>query len=111
MTTRIRFHLDEHINPRVAEALRRHGIDVTTTLDAGLRSSTDEAQWQFVCQEQRVFVTQDDDFLRIASRDQSHAGIAFIPGGVLPTGSVVRTLILFYEVLTAEDMAGRVEYL
>lgn len=28
----IRFHLDEHIDPAVAAALRRVGVDVTTTM-------------------------------------------------------------------------------
>jgi hypothetical protein len=38
MTDRLRFHLDEHIDPDVARALRRYGIDVTTTVEAGLRT-------------------------------------------------------------------------
>lgn len=36
MPQAIRFHLDEHVDPAIADGLRRHGIDVTTTLDAGL---------------------------------------------------------------------------
>lgn len=32
MADRIRLHLDENVAPDVARALRRHGIDVTTTL-------------------------------------------------------------------------------
>ena len=38
MTERIRFHLDEHVDPDVARALRRYGIDVTTTVETGLRT-------------------------------------------------------------------------
>jgi hypothetical protein len=41
---RIRFHLDEHIDPDIAAALRRHGVDATTTTDAGLRAANDDAQ-------------------------------------------------------------------
>jgi hypothetical protein len=36
---RIAYHLDEHIDPRVAHALQRHGISVTTTVEVDLRSS------------------------------------------------------------------------
>src|SRR5205809_5854404 len=32
----MRFHLDEHLPHAIAEGLRRHGIDVTTTVEAGL---------------------------------------------------------------------------
>ena len=28
MAERIKFHLDEHVDPDIARALRRHGIDV-----------------------------------------------------------------------------------
>jgi uncharacterized protein DUF5615 len=47
MPDRIRFHLDEHVDPAIATALRRAGIDVTTTIEAGLRTKSDEAQLQF----------------------------------------------------------------
>ena len=52
--SRIRFHLDEHIDPAIAAALRRHGIDATTTLESGLRTATDEAHFAFVRRECRV---------------------------------------------------------
>jgi hypothetical protein len=41
MADRIRFHLDEHVDPAIASALRRAGIDVTTTIGAGLRTKDD----------------------------------------------------------------------
>ena len=44
MSERIRFHLDENVDPDIAIALRRHGVDVTTTVEAGLRMSDDETQ-------------------------------------------------------------------
>lgn len=38
MADRIRFHLDEHVDPATANALRVAGINVTTTTEAGLRT-------------------------------------------------------------------------
>jgi hypothetical protein len=38
---RIRFHLDENINPVIAVGLRRYGIDVTTTVEMKLRGESD----------------------------------------------------------------------
>jgi hypothetical protein len=40
MADRIRFHLDEHVDPAIATALRRAGIDVTTTNEAGCEPKT-----------------------------------------------------------------------
>ena len=48
MADRIKFHLDEHVDPNIARALRRYGIDVTTTVDAGLRTSDDPAHLDFI---------------------------------------------------------------
>ncbi|MEA5618572.1 hypothetical protein VB711_12095 [Cronbergia sp. UHCC 0137] len=36
MTERIKFHLDENVSNAVALGLRRRGINVTTTSEAGL---------------------------------------------------------------------------
>jgi len=60
---RIRYHLDEHVPPVVAAALRQHGIDVTTTVGAALRTRDDPAHLDFCRREQRVLVTRDADFL------------------------------------------------
>jgi len=77
MADRIRFHLDEHVDPAIATALRRAGIDVTTTVEAGLRTKNDEAQLQFARTEGRVIVTRDQDFLRLAAQMGDHRGIVF----------------------------------
>jgi predicted nuclease of predicted toxin-antitoxin system len=40
--------------------------------------ATDEDQLALATQKQRVFVTQDDDFLVIHSQGIEHAGIVFV---------------------------------
>ena len=57
MSEQIRFHLDEHIDSNIARGLRRYGIDVTTTVDAGLRTKSDESHLAFIRLEQRVIVS------------------------------------------------------
>ena len=111
MLEHIRFHLDENVDPDIARALRHHGIDVTTTVGMGLRTRTDERQWAYIQHENRVIVTHDADFLRLAREDQHHPGIAYCHKTARTTGEIIRNLILIYEVLTPEEIAGRVEYL
>ena len=41
MAERIRFHLDENVDPDIARSLLRYGIDVSTTVDVGLRTQDD----------------------------------------------------------------------
>ena len=77
MPDAVRFHLDEHIDPDIALALRAHGIDVTTTLEQGLGASDDNEHSRRAQQERRVIVTDDSDFLRIASTTFDHLGIVY----------------------------------
>ncbi len=111
MSNRIRFHLDEQVKSVIARELRCRGIDVTTTVEVGLRTQSDEAQLTFICQEERVLFTQDDDFLRIASLTSDHPGIAYCQQGTRSIGQIIESLVLIYEVYTPEEMVGRVEYL
>jgi predicted nuclease of predicted toxin-antitoxin system len=108
---RIRFHLDEHVDPDVAVALRRHGADATTTIEARLRTADDSAQLDFARAEQRVIVTDDSDFLRLAASGEEHPGIVVAHRQQHSIGEIVRGLILIYEVLSPEEMRNRIEYL
>lgn len=78
-TPELRFHLDESIPlpDAIAGALRRAGIDVTTTTEANLRTTDDVAQLEYVKQSGRIMVTCDADFLKLAAQDEDHAGIVF----------------------------------
>ena len=44
MPRTIRFHLDENVDPAIATGLKRYGIHVTTSIDAGLLRVPDEHQ-------------------------------------------------------------------
>jgi len=111
VSDRIRFHLDEHVDPDIARALRQHGIDVSTTVEVGLRTASDPAQLAYVQREGRVLVTHDADFLRLASDGVDHPGIAYCHKSARSLGEIIRNLILIHEVLTPEEIARRVEYL
>lgn len=111
MSEQIRFHLDEHIDSNIARGLRRYGIDVTTTVDAGLRTKSDESHLAFIRLEQRVIVTHDDDFLIMASDTNDYPGIVYCPPNSRSVGEIIRSLILIYEVYAPEEMSGRIEYI
>ena len=111
MAGRVRFHLDEQVDVAIARALRRHGVDVTTTVEVGLRTASDEEQLSYARHEQRVLVTHDADFLRLAAAGSDHARIAFCPRIGRSIGEIIRSLLLIHEVLRPEEIERRVEYL
>src|SRR5260370_40609673 len=107
----IRLHLDEHISTSVAAGLRRRGIDVTTTAEAGLMGADDTAQLAFAVSHGRVMVTHGADFLRLHAGGKIHAGIAYCLVGALTVGKLLRSLVLIYHLLAVEEMQNRTEFL
>jgi hypothetical protein len=67
-------------------------------------------QLKFAHETGRVLVTQDADFLRLHADGIGHSGIAFFRQGKT-TSDILRMLILLFDLLTAEEITGRVEFL
>jgi predicted nuclease of predicted toxin-antitoxin system len=107
----VSFHLDEHIPPAVADALRSRGIDITTTADAGMVGTSDREHLAFAASAGRVVITQDVDFLRLHAEGTPHAGIAFWRQQTRTIGEVLRRLLLIHAAMSPDDMKNRVEYL
>jgi predicted nuclease of predicted toxin-antitoxin system len=111
MAEGVRFHLDEHMDPDIAAALRRVNIDVTTAAEQNLLGHGDEEHLQFALTAGRVIVTDDVDFLALAATNPDHAGIVFCRRTTRTLGEIIRFLILVHDVCEPGEMIGRVEYL
>jgi hypothetical protein len=110
MAEAIRFHLDESVDPAIAEGLRRRGVDVTTSQEAGLLEAANERQIAFALVEQRTLVTHDEDFLALAGRIP-HAYFAYCHAQSRSIGQMIAALLLIRDCLTADDMRDHLEYL
>lgn len=106
----MRFHLDENMAPAVANALRRRGIDVTTTADAELRGVEDEVQLAFATSQQRVVITSDPDFLVLAASGQQHTGIVLFLPAHRTIGQLIEHLLLIDGCMSVEEMCNHIEF-
>ncbi|NJR52595.1 MAG: DUF5615 family PIN-like protein [Leptolyngbyaceae cyanobacterium CSU_1_3] len=111
MPERIRFHLDENVDPAIALGLRRNGIDVTTSQENNLLAESDPIQLDFARSQFRILVTHDDDFLIMDGQGIEHSGIAYCQKNTKSIGYLIRMLSLLYEVAKPEEMKDKVEYL
>ena len=111
MIDRIRFHLDENVDPAVADGLRRRGVDVTTTQQVGLVRSSDEQQIAFALVERRTLVTHDEDFLALAKEGIAHAGITYCHPELRSIGQIIAALLLIRDCMTPDEMTNHVEFL
>jgi predicted nuclease of predicted toxin-antitoxin system len=107
----VRFHLDEHMDPDIAVALAKYGINATTTVQQRLLGRPDEAHLILGRVQSRVIVTDDTDFLIAGAKSNDHGGIVFCRRTRHTLGEIIRFLILVHEIYTAEEMKGRVEFL
>lgn len=94
MPRTIQFHLDEHVNSAVADGLRRRGIGVTTTADAGLLGADDADHIAFAVAEGRVIFTNDADFLRLHDQGAAHPGVVYCLQQDRSVGEIIRVLEL-----------------
>ena len=104
------FLTDEHIANAVAIGLRARGIDASTAAEAEQLTASDAALIAFARTEGRVLITADPDHLRLHAAGVPHAGILFAPSDAT-IGLIIAGAMLIAEVLTAEEMVNRVEFL
>jgi hypothetical protein len=62
-------------------------------------------------QEHRVIVTHDADFLRLHAQGRPHAGIVYCPPQSCTLGELIRLLTLIWELVPADEICNRVEFL
>ncbi len=110
MPRAIRFHLDENCHHAIAEGLRRRGVDVSTTPEAGLMSASDEQQVAYGVANGRVILTQDRDFLRLHAAGMAHVGIVYCEKDTRSIGAIIQGLVLIWELLEPVEMRNHVEY-
>ena len=106
----MKFLLDEHVPRAVALGLRQRGVDAVTVRESGTAGEADVNHLSAARAQERIIVTQDDDFLRLHAQGMSHAGIVFVPRQSA-IGTIVRGLMLIQQVLDDADMRNHVEFL
>jgi len=107
----IRFHLDESVDPDVAQALRARDIDVTTAQETDLLEAPDPEHLAFALSEGRVLVTHDADFLRLHAEQTEHAGMCYCHPQARTLGEIIDALLLVCGCLKADEMKQHVEFL
>ena len=113
----IRLYLDEDsMSHSLVAALRSHGVEVLTALEASLTKSSDEEQLEFATSKSAaIYSFNVRDFYRLhtvrLSSGKSHAGIILCQQQQYSIGEQLRRLMKLLGTITERDMADRVEFL
>lgn len=109
----LKFFFDTHIAKAAAIQLRKQGVDVVRCEEIGMAEADDEELLLYATANERVMVSQDDDFATLHAQWQAigrgHAGIMQVSKqyqGAAQISHVVRELS-FYDEASA---AGAIDY-
>src|SRR5262245_16849816 len=113
----IRIYLDEDsMNHALEAALRSHGVDVLTPLQAGMIQVRDDEKLNYAAAEGRaIYSFNVGDFYRLhgefLAAGRPHAGIILSQQQQFSIGEQMRRLLKLIATLTEDEMVNRVEFL
>ena len=111
MAEDVRFFFDEHIATLVTLGLRQRGVDVLTVDEAGRSGLPDPEQLEFANADQRIMVTFDADYLKLAADGTEHYGVAYCHPTKYSPSQLLQILIVLHGVMSRDEMRNHVEFL
>ncbi len=109
--SRLRFYLDENMDPEIAKQLRERGIDALAARDEKMLKIGDLRQLSFAAEAGRVLCTEDSDFTDPSFFSFEHNGIAYFPNSHLGIGYAVKALENLHRSETPENMKNSLRFM
>jgi predicted nuclease of predicted toxin-antitoxin system len=104
----MRLKLDENMPTLLATTLRSTGHDVHTAADENLLGKSDDDVWAASRREERLLVTMDRDFGRLAAEGGDHAGAIVLRPRDAEQTAIVSLAQRAVQLATEIDMSNRV---
>ena len=108
------FYMDQQVRGRITRTLRDRGVDVLTAFEDGHSDSDDAVLLDRASELNRVFVSQDQDLLRLGRQWQRTGrqfyGIAFLKQQPINVSKAIEYLELVAKLTSEAEMRNHIEY-
>ena len=112
---RLRIYIDENVDVRIAEGLRRRGLNAFSAREKGTLGFNDKQHFEKAKELEAVIFTHDPHFIEIAENlvksGKGHYGLIFGEMHRFSIGECIRRLALYVELVSSEEMLNRIEFL
>ena len=112
---RLKIYTDENVDVRVAAGLRNRTIKAFSAVEKGLTGVSDIEHFRYAYEIQAVIFTHDRHFLQIANtltmEGKEHWGVIYVEMNRLSIGECIKRLALYADVLSAEEMKNKIDFL
>lgn len=112
---KLRIYIDENVDVRIVEGLRRRGVDAFSAREKGTLGISDEQHFKKAKDLKAVIFTHDPHFIEIAERlvesGKGHYGLIFSEMHRFGLGECIRRLPLYAEIILSQEMINRIEFL
>lgn len=95
----MRFLIDNQLPLQLAKHLRGRGHDCLHVLELGLDEATDAELWACAAREQRVLVSNDEDFVFLANRPDDTGRLVWIRLGNCRNTALIAAIDRIHDVL------------
>ena len=74
----MKFLVDNQLPGALSRFFVSFGCDSVHVMDVGLGSVSDAEIWRYACENARIVVTKDEDFLHLANRQPQAGGVIWV---------------------------------
>jgi predicted nuclease of predicted toxin-antitoxin system len=102
----VKFLVDNQLPGALAGLLASFGCDSVHVMDVGLGSAPDAEIWRYACENARIVVTKDEDFLHLANRQLQGGGVIWVRLGNCRTAHLLSRFEQLWSRIKASLEAG-----